>query len=1232
MSAADRHLLFGLLALQNDFISKPQLVAAFGEWVADKSRSLDQILVARGVLSESLQQVLSRLVEQHIANRNGDIEASLKTLTSVADFGKQLTLVLDTDIQASVAKLAPRDPHETTPVDVGQASMLGNRFRIRRPLDKGGLGIVSVAFDTELNREVALKEIRGSFADDKNFRHKFLMEAEVTGGLEHPGIVPVYGLGTSPSGRPYYAMRLIRGDNLRTHIKRFHSECASGTEVFDGSTLRRLLRRFLDICEAIDYAHARSVLHRDLKPGNIMIGKYGETLVVDWGLAKPLGSRGNENQVDGETSNSSASERPLVPASSADGLTVDGSMVGTVAYAPPEQLLGQHHLVTERSDVYGLGAILYDLLTGQPPVTEASERAIQQVCSGNIRAPREINSRIPKPLNAICLKAISTNPDDRYARAQLLRDEVERWLDDAPVHAYAEPWLDNCRRWVRKHRTQAAAIASTVLIAACAAMVLAWMRFELKVERANRLATEVKLSAEELRKQAAQSQAREAESSRQLAVSRASASEYFRQRSAFENLVILNPPGWLKLAREQLSGLREPPNDTDDSAWRRSAELQLMVAEELVQDFPSDDNQAFRPGTLQFSQSGKFALAGQFKASAHVYLRLQLYDTSTRTVVRTYPLSTAQAAFNSLADALYKGKRAAQDSIVDVLISEPLDCVAALTKKGTLAVWTLSDETRPPKIWRVEAESVPQCLAADELSQRLFVLTNDHAHVVDLAATEIAEVGHHEFKGVVSQAQWDARSHRLLIATKENLIVVDPMDHDSPVRSLAIRVQRFALMAERRLLIGVDDRDYLIIDADSLSVLDRQSLLESHDMPCNFTDLSISFDGVYMAVCAQRREEHWCELWNLASQTRVWRKARSEQVMPGFKFEPNSYRLAKLEEAGLSWWSIHGAAVERTIAWHAQQLQDASWSQDGRQILTNRDERVERWQWENERYELKASVRLGGSARVETSANGRIGLATERSLDSGQCVLWMGANEESAGPGTFSPIVRRDFRATAIDDLNPGVVYAVTPSQDGPFFGADTVHRFFLPGWSEDASWNDGGAADIATGRGNIECLALGSSDVFVGLRNGFVHRLTRDLKTLVGSASALDNRAVISCMNLSPDGSQLAIGSLTGDVVVVDTQTLKSDYSAQPHQGKCTSLFWPSDTELVSTGDDGLMRCVALSRAEPPEAWRIIFEKPVKKAGLAGGRLFVLLDGERALRSFDYGVFSNSRGAATNP
>ncbi len=303
---SDRNLLFGILALQMDFIARDDLIAAMSAWVLEKHRPLAEILQGRGALSPGDRALLEPLVRRHIEQHGGDPARSLAALSSASGLRDDLASVAhtDPDVQASVAALersgsqepwpATRPPSEgSATASIGVPSAAGQRFRILRPHARGGLGEVYVARDEELNREVALKQIQDRHADHADSRSRFLLEAEITGGLEHPGIVPVYGLGHYPDGRPFYAMRFIRGDSLKEAIDRFHrADRQPGRDPGERAlALRQLLGRFVDVCNAVAYAHSRGVLHRDLKPGNVMLGPYGETLVVDWGLAKPVGRR-----------------------------------------------------------------------------------------------------------------------------------------------------------------------------------------------------------------------------------------------------------------------------------------------------------------------------------------------------------------------------------------------------------------------------------------------------------------------------------------------------------------------------------------------------------------------------------------------------------------------------------------------------------------------------------------------------------------------------------------------------------------------------------------------------------------------------------------------------------------------------------------------------------------------------------------------------------------------------
>jgi serine/threonine-protein kinase len=458
-----RDLLFGLLALQIGLIDQSKLVAAFQAWTLDKARSLADHLVARCDLDSEQRALLDALVVQHL-KKHGDAEKSLAAIPAGRSTRESLAQLGDSDIEGTLGRVGSgstqqdgeADPDRTATYSVGSATSDGQRFRILRPHARGGLGAVFVALDAELHREVALKQILDSHADDPTSRQRFLLEAEVTGRLEHPGIVPVYGLGTYGDGRPYYAMRFIRGDSLKEAIEHFHADetwkQAPGRRSLE---LSKLLRRFLDVCNAIDYAHSRGVLHRDIKPANVILGRHGETLVVDWGLAKTIGR-----------SDPGSGERTLVPSSaSGSAETLPGSALGTPAYMSPEQAEGDLSRLGPRSDVYSLGATLYCLLTGRPPLEGDIADVVRAVQKGDFLPPRQVDTSIDRALEAVCLKAMSLKPEDRYATPKFLADEIERWLAGEPVSAWPEPWTARARRRLARHRTLVAAGAAAVAVA-----------------------------------------------------------------------------------------------------------------------------------------------------------------------------------------------------------------------------------------------------------------------------------------------------------------------------------------------------------------------------------------------------------------------------------------------------------------------------------------------------------------------------------------------------------------------------------------------------------------------------------------------------------------------------------------------------------------------------------------------------------------------------------------------
>jgi serine/threonine-protein kinase len=466
---ADRNLLFGILALQLDFIGRDQLVAAMTAWVLDKHKPLGLILIEQQALTVPDYEALQLLVDRHLEHHEQQPQRGLAALAVASELYDDLDSLGDAELHSNLASLQTLPPQSpgshlvdvsaevqgaaARPEEAGQPTSSGLRFRVVRSHAVGGLGQVSVAHDRELHRDVALKEIRPQYADEAAARARFLAEAEITGRLEHPGVVPVYGLGRYADGRPYYAMRFIHGNSLLEALDHFHGSDWKQKPSERALALRGLLRRFVDVCNAVAYAHSRGVLHRDLKPANVMLGAYGETLVVDWGLAKAL---------QPEPGRTVPPEGLLRPSASEGVATAKEAVVGTPSYMAPEQAGGQ--AVSVAADVYGLGATLYHLLTGRAPFGGAGGVDILlHVVQGQYRPAREVNPSVPAALSAVCQKAMARQPQERYGSAKEVAADVERWLADEPVAAYRDAWLARVGRWARRHRPMVASAAALLL-------------------------------------------------------------------------------------------------------------------------------------------------------------------------------------------------------------------------------------------------------------------------------------------------------------------------------------------------------------------------------------------------------------------------------------------------------------------------------------------------------------------------------------------------------------------------------------------------------------------------------------------------------------------------------------------------------------------------------------------------------------------------------------------------
>ena len=325
------------------------------------------------------------------------------------------------------------------------------RYEARSLLGVGGMGEVELHADRRIGRQVALKTIRPEHASEAA-AIRFLREARVQGQLEHPAIVPVYDLGLTEAGRPYFTMKRVNGLTLAAAIDELARATVGGEAA--RFTRRKLLGAFLQVCRAVEYAHARGVCHRDLKPANVMLGDFGEVYVLDWGLAK-LAS-------DVDAPGAIVADMPL--GGDVSNLTAHGDVLGTPAYMPPEQLRGA--TVDARADVFSLGAILFEILTLEPFRRATSLAKLLAEASAEPEHPSERAAGVPPELDALCARALSGDRARRVGSALELADAIERYLDGdrdlALRTALAASHLAAARRKLEADATDAGARVSAI--------------------------------------------------------------------------------------------------------------------------------------------------------------------------------------------------------------------------------------------------------------------------------------------------------------------------------------------------------------------------------------------------------------------------------------------------------------------------------------------------------------------------------------------------------------------------------------------------------------------------------------------------------------------------------------------------------------------------------------------------------------------------------------------------
>lgn len=428
---SERELLLGTLAVQLGWLTADQLAEAALASSSTKPASLADRLIAQKCLQPEDLAHLEYLADRQLAQTGGDLRQTLAhTSTDLRGILSTISQGPSTDTwesaratlgyAASVAGTDAANPTTEPPRE---------RYRLNTLHAAGGIGEIWLAQDLALEREVAVKRLQSKQAVSNLAKLRFLREARITSQLDHPGVVPIYEICLDPvTHEPYYSMRFLRGRTLSEDIRQYHAR--RGTAGGDYQALLALLNAFCIVCNTVGYAHWRGVVHRDLKSENVILGDYGEVVVIDWGLAKKLDAR-ESDALGPDEPPERATENPLA--------TLAGHILGSPAYMAPEQAAGKHDQIGPATDIYGLSAVLYEILTGRPPfVASTLTEVLVQVQYRPPQPPTQLVPGIPEALEQICLKGLAKSPAERFASAEQLAQAITRWIGELAQRRQAE--------------------------------------------------------------------------------------------------------------------------------------------------------------------------------------------------------------------------------------------------------------------------------------------------------------------------------------------------------------------------------------------------------------------------------------------------------------------------------------------------------------------------------------------------------------------------------------------------------------------------------------------------------------------------------------------------------------------------------------------------------------------------------------------------------------------------
>jgi len=740
-----------------------------------------------------------------------------------------------------------------------------DRYTLLDEVARGGMGTIFKVWDAHLKRTLAMKvsakrrETRGSSGrpSSSTTEVRFLEEASLMGRLDHPGVVPVHDIGIDAVGHMYFTMRLVKGHNLKTVF-----EFVRATS--EGWNLARAIGVLVKVCETLGYAHSKGVIHRDIKPANIMVGRFGQAYVMDWGLARSAGrERGSTEALPDEPDD-------LDSSAGAGLVTADGQVLGTAAYMPPEQARGDLNLIGTRSDIYAVGAMLYDLLSGHAPfsdqITKGSQAVLQALREGAPTALDRVARGAPGELIAIAEKAMARESTDRYEDMQALAADLTAYLEGRVVGAHRTGAVIELRKWIQRNRLAAGAVGLTVVLLPLGAAAVAWAQMSksrvLGVTNRQLEAQSIELSA----------------SNRRLSQQRARAdlAAYAARIAAAQASLQSNR---VDIANDHLN---ECPEKLRGWEWYHlRSRLDASIA-----TFLDPEGSAARAWGVAFSSDGRSLASGSFDG------RLRVWATSTSSE------GTQEPRYSLTAHARW---------IREIATDGSGRWIATGSDDRTVRLWEL--DTGAP-VWTSEPTGVICDVAFDPGGTRIVTASFDGTARVWSTATGSEELVLRGHIGRVDSARFGPNGETVVTIGSDSTLRVWDAHLGEPLRETEVFDPLIETNRDKALGLSPDGQLYALGGpAGDLRVLDATTLETLHFLQghvAHVKSLAFSPDG---SLLASASADHTLRVWDVGTGAEVFVGRGHSSGLASVAWHPDGELLASSSDDGtVKLWDVGQSA------------------------------------------------------------------------------------------------------------------------------------------------------------------------------------------------------------------------------------------------------------------------------------------------------------------------------------